>query len=106
MVVVLIHPAIKQIKHRHLHHALVEIRSLVLDHLHSNHLLRLQVLTLDDLAEGALAEYIENQVSILMVRLFRSQNVVNIQDIIAVLVIVSIILDSLARFCKDTSWVS
>jgi hypothetical protein len=43
---------------------LIEVRRAVLDHLDGNHLLRLQVLALDDLAEGALAENVENQVAI------------------------------------------
>lgn len=44
-----------QVKDRHLHHALVEVRSPVLDDLDGNNLLGLQILTLDDLPECALA---------------------------------------------------
>ena len=55
VVIVLVHPSVQQIQHRHLHHTLVEVSRLVLDHLDCNHLLCFQVLTLHDLAEGALA---------------------------------------------------
>lgn len=53
-----------QIENRDLHHALVEIRRLVFDDLDGNNLLRLEVLALDDLAEGALAKDIEDQISV------------------------------------------
>ena len=46
----------------HLHHTLVEVRWLVLDYLHSNNLVRLHVLTLDDLSKSALAQNVKNKV--------------------------------------------
>lgn len=55
-----------QVKHRHFHHALVEIRRPVLDNLDRYNLLRLQVLALDNLTEGALSEDIENQIPVPM----------------------------------------
>jgi hypothetical protein len=49
-----------QVKNRHLHHTLVEVGSSVFDHLDSDHLLRLEILALHDLPEGALTENIKN----------------------------------------------
>ena len=53
-----------QIEDRHLHHTLVEVGRSVLDHLHGNHFLRLQILTFDDLPKGALPENIQDQVAV------------------------------------------
>lgn len=53
-----------QVENRHLHHTLVEVRRAVLDNLDSHDLLRLKILTLDDLAKRALAEHIQDQVSV------------------------------------------
>ena len=49
-----------KIQHGHFHHTLVEIGSSVLDDLDSHDFLSLEILTLDDLPECALAEDIEN----------------------------------------------
>jgi hypothetical protein len=83
-----------QIEYRDLHHTLVEVCSSVLDHLHGNHLLRLQVLALYDLPKGTLAEHIQDQIPVLVPRLLGAENVIDIEDIIAVLIVVSVILDS------------
>lgn len=40
-----------------------------------------------------------------MARLLRSENVVNIENIITVFVVVTIILTSFARFGKDSTWI-
>lgn len=53
-----------QVKNRHFHHALIEVCRFVLDNLHGHHLLRLQILALDDLAKRALPKHIQNQVPI------------------------------------------
>lgn len=53
-----------QIKHRNFHHTLVKVSRAVLDDLDGNNLLRLEVLAFDDLAKGALAQHVENKVSI------------------------------------------
>jgi hypothetical protein len=53
-----------QIQYRHLHHALVEVCCTILDDFDGNDLLGLQVLALDNLAEGTLAENVENEVSV------------------------------------------
>ena len=106
MVVVLVHPSIEQVQHRDLHHTLVEVGCLVLHNLDRNHLLCLQVLALDDLTEGALTKNIQDQVSVLVVRLLGAQNVIDIQDVVAVLVVVAIVLDALARLGEDSARVA
>ena len=106
MVIVLVHATIQEIQHRHLHHALVEVGSLVLDHFDGDNLLSLQILTFDDLAEGALPEHVENQIPVLVVRLFGAEDVVHVEDVIAVFVVVSIVLGALARLGKHSPWVS
>jgi hypothetical protein len=57
-------PATHQIQHGYLHHALVEVRRSVFDHLDSNDFLRFQILTFDDLAKRALAENVEDEIAI------------------------------------------
>lgn len=115
-----------QIQHRDFHHTLVEVCGSVLDHLDSNHLLCLQVLTFHHLSESALTEHIEDQISvpepekrwsvgnnsrtahqmkacILVTCLFRAENVIDVEDIIAVLVIEAVILDAFARFGQNST---
>lgn len=110
-----------QIQHRYFHHTLVKVGGSVLDDLDSHHLLRLQILTFDDLSESTLAEDIENEVtvpvtcqltgssetskrgSILVPSLVRPQYIVHIENIVAVFVVVSIVLHPLARFGQDTA---
>lgn len=53
-----------QIQDRDLHHTLVEVRSAVLNDLHSNHFLGLQILTFDDLAECSLTQNVQDQIPI------------------------------------------
>jgi hypothetical protein len=95
-----------QIEHRHFHHTLVEVRCSVLDNLDCNHLLCLQVLAFYDLSKSTLTQYVQDQIPVLMPRLLRAENVVYIEDVIAVLVVVSIVLDSFARLGEDSTWVS
>ena len=38
--------------------------------------------------------------------LFRSQYVVDIEDVVTVLVVVAIVLDALARLSEDSAWVA
>ena len=51
-----------QVEDGHFHHTLVEVGRLVLDDLDGHNLVRLHVLALDDLAERALPQYIQDQV--------------------------------------------
>lgn len=53
-----------QVQYRDLHHTLIEIGCPVLDHFDSHNFLRLEVLTLDNLTERSLSEYIENEVTV------------------------------------------
>lgn len=53
-----------QIKDGNLHHTLVEIGSTVLDDLNCDHLLCLEILALDNLAESALAQDVQNKITI------------------------------------------
>ena len=46
-----------------LHHTLVEISRLIFDHLDGNNLIRPDILAFYDLAKGALAKNIENEIS-------------------------------------------
>jgi len=95
-----------QIKDRHLHHALVEVSSTVLDDLDGDHLLCSEVLALDHLTEGALSKHIEDQVTILVARFLRPQNVVDIEDVVAVLIVVAVVLDTFARLGEDAAWIA
>lgn len=53
-----------QIEDGHLHHTLVKVGCSIFDHFYSHNLLSLQILAFYDLTERALAEDIENEVSI------------------------------------------
>ena len=53
-----------QVENRHFHHALVEVGSPVFDDLHSHDFLRLQILAFYHLAEGTLAEDIEDEITV------------------------------------------
>lgn len=112
-----------QIKHRNFHHTLVKVSRAILDDLDGNNLLRLEVLAFDDLAKSTLAQHIENEVSIpaeigcesegatslregfsncndaLVASFLGAQNVIHVEDIIAVLVVVAIVLGALAGLC-------
>jgi hypothetical protein len=47
-----------QVKNRYFHHALIEVRRTILDHLDGNNFLGPEILALNHLAECTLAEYI------------------------------------------------
>jgi hypothetical protein len=53
-----------QIKDGHFHHALVEVGCSVLDNLDCDHLLRLQILALDDLSKGSLTENVQDEIAV------------------------------------------
>lgn len=95
-----------QVQYRHFHHTLVEVCGPVLDDLDSDYFLCLQVLTFDNLAERSLTQHIQNEVSVLVPRLFRSQYVVDVENVIAILVVIPIVLDSFARFGEDSTRVA
>lgn len=106
----------------HLHHALFGIRRLVLDHLDSHNLLRFDVFALDHLTKGACTQYIQNHIPTyiaslntsaviviiilnLLVSLSTTQDIIDIQDIIVVFIVVSIIGSRFARFGKHATWI-
>lgn len=63
VLVIWIPRVVEKIENGDLHHRLVEVGRLVLDHLDRYNLLRLHVLTFDHLPERALAQNIQDQVS-------------------------------------------
>lgn len=95
-----------QIQHRNFHHTLVKVCGSVLDHLDSDHLLRLQILAFHNLSKCSLTQHIQDQVSVLVPSVFRAQYVVDIQNIVTILVVVPIVLDAFARFRENTTRVS
>jgi len=105
MIVILVHSSVEQVQHRDLHHTLIEVGCLVLHNLDRDHLLSFQVLALDYLTECTLTKNVQDQVSVLVVRLLGAQNVIDIQNVVAVFVVVTIILDSLARLCEYSPWI-
>lgn len=94
-----------QVQNRHLHHTLVEVRGAVLDDLDCDDLLGLQILTFDDLPKRTLAQHIQDQISILVPCLLRPKDVIDVENIVAVLIIITVVLATLARLGEDSSWV-
>ena len=109
-----------EIKNRNLHHTLIEVGRPVLDDLDSNHLLSLEILAFHDLSECTLAKNVQDQVSvpktsissridprdtqhILMARLFRSQYIIDVEDIITIFIVITIILDTLAWLGENSA---
>ena len=100
---------------------MVEVGCSVFDDLDRHDLLGLEVLTLDHLPKRSLTEDIEDQVpvparkavsassspsnraSILVPSFFGAQNIVNIENVVAVLVIIAVILHPLARLGQDAA---
>ena len=80
----------------------------------------LHVLTFHDLPKGSLTENIQNQIpleSLLrceqdkrrrqysLLAILTTEPVVDIEDVVVVFVIVSIVMNRLARFCQHPPWV-
>ena len=100
-----------------LHHTLVEISGLIFDNLDGNDFICPNVLALDDLPEGPLTENIENKISKenlskakellrgedLLVPIFTSQKIVDIENIIVIIIVVTIIMCRLAGLRKNSS---
>lgn len=106
VVVVLIKLGVQEIQHGHLHHALVEVCSPILYHLDCYDLLCFQILTLHDLPESTLTEDIQNEISILMCCLFVAQYVVDIQNVVGIIIVISVVLDTFTRLGEDTARVT
>ena len=106
MVIILVQFLIEQVKDRNLHHALIEIGGSILDNLDRDHLLRLQILAFDYLAEGSLAKNIEYEVPILMSIFFVTKYVIDEEDVVTIFIVVSVILNSFAWLCEHSARVS
>lgn len=106
MVVVLVQLTVDQIENRDFHHTLVEVCGPVLDNLHCNNLLGLQVLAFHDLTESTLTKDVQNEISILVPSLLRSKNVIDIKNVVAVVIVETIVLRAFARLGEDSAWVS
>ena len=106
MIIILVQLRVEEVENRNLHHALIEICCAIFDNLDCNHFLCLQVLTFHNLTKCPLAEYIQDQISAFFARVFTPQYVVYIENIIAILIIIAIILDTLAWFGQYSSGVS
>ena len=98
MLVVWIPIGIEHLQNRHFHHTLLVVCWLVLDDLDSHNLVRLHILALDDLSKGTLAEDVQDEVAIAV---FIAQPVIDVQDVVAVLIVVAIVIHWLARLCQD-----
>lgn len=106
MVIILVEFLIEEVEDRDLHHALIEIGGSILDNLDCDHLLRLQILAFDYLAEGSLAKNIEYEIPILMSIFFVTKYVIDEEDVVTIFIVVSVILNSFAWLCEDSARVS
>lgn len=95
-----------QIQDRNLHHALIEIGGTVLDDLDCDYFLRLEVLAFNDLPECSLTKDIEDQIAILVPVILVSKYIIDVENIVTVFVVKSIVLDAFAWLREDASWVS
>lgn len=105
----------------HFHHTLVEVGRLVLDNLDSNNLVRFHILTFDNLAESSLAENVENEVFAAVFRraisvglgitrartslmtLILAQPIINVENVVVIFVIESVVMDRFTRFRQNSS---
>ena len=108
---------VQHLQYCDLHHALVEISRLILDNLDSNDFICPNVLALDDLPEGSLTENIENKISKenlskveellraedLLVPIFTAQEIVDIENIIVIVIVITIVMRRLAGLRKNSS---
>jgi hypothetical protein len=115
-----------QVENGHFHHTLIEIGCAIFDDLDSYHFLGFEILTLDDLAESTLTQHIQDEISVpensqsyrflyvswkppqssfclLVASFLRSKNVVDIENVVTVLIVITVVLDSLTRFCENSA---
>ena len=85
---------------------MIEVRGPVLDNLDGNNFLCFQILTFDHLTERALAKDIQYEIPVFVTIFFIPKYVVDEQDIVTILIIVSIILDSFAWLGEYSSGIS
>lgn len=111
-----------QVENGHLHHALIEVCRSILDNLHRDNLLCLQVLAFHNLTERPLTQNVENEITIsiflelvnssvglfkypLVAIVFIAENIVHVKNIVTVFVVETIVLDSFTGFSQDPSWI-
>ena len=94
-----------QVQNRDFHHALIKVRCTVFHDFHGHNLLSLEILALYDLPKCALPKDVKDEVAIFVPIVFVAKYVVHVEDVVTVFVIISIILDPLARFGQDPPWV-
>ena len=89
-------------KYRDLHGALIKVGRFVFHNFDGDDFHCLHVLTLYHLGKGSLAENIQNKV---LVALIDAEDVIDVEDVVAVLVVETIVFDSFARFGQTPSWI-
>jgi hypothetical protein len=89
---------VEEIEDGDFHHTLIVIGRFILDDFHCNELPSLEVLALDYLAKSSLAENIQNQIPLAF---FLAQNIIDIEDVVALFIVIAIILDPLARLGQN-----
>lgn len=112
-----------QIQHGNLHHTLIEVCSPILYDFDRYNFLRLQILAFDYLPERALSEDVENQISIpgcrsihdgrlrvgtlyiLVAVLLVPKDVIDVENVVTVFVVETIVLHAFAWLGKDPSWI-
>lgn len=87
--------SVEEVEDRDLHLGLIQVCGLVLDDFDGTDLVRTHVLALDDLPKCTLAENVENQVPVATV--LAAEDVVDIQDVVPVLIIRTVIVHRLGR---------
>jgi hypothetical protein len=92
-----------QVENGHFHHTLIEIGCAIFDDFDSYHFLGFEILTLDDLAESTLTQHIQDEISVLVASFLRSKNVVDIENVVTVLIVIAVVLDSLTRLCENSA---
>ena len=103
VVVIFVKLGVEEVQDRYLHHALVEVCSPVLHDLDSHHLLCFQILTLHHLSESTLTQHVQYQIPIFMRCLFAAEYVIHIEDIVGVVVVVTVVLHTFAGFGENST---
>lgn len=102
-----------QFQYRDLHHTLIEVCRFVFHHLDGHDLVRLHVLTFNDLAKRSLPQDIQDEVSTekkltlargnhklcVLVSVLSAQPVVDVKDVVVVLIVITVVVGRLARLC-------
>jgi len=105
-----------QFQDSYFHLTLIEIRWFVLDNLDGKQLVRSHILTLDDLSKCTLTQYIKNEIPVSQLwpystesssspitSLLTAQNIIDVEDIIVILIIGTIVVNRFTRLGKDST---